>query len=91
MSARARDEFARRFRMLRLSLFPPNPMCRIAPQLSIVIEMPRPRYCDCCKLYGWCTLEMAAYSTSHGFLCEDCAIENDRETEHAWASFYGRY
>lgn len=91
MSDRARADFRRRFRMAYLAAegIIRKAQCRLALQLSIFANMPRPQYCECCRLYGWCTQEMAAYSTSLGFLCEECAEANEKETEHAWRSFYG--
>ena len=93
MSARARSEFARFGSALRYAarLGFPRVIGLLRFKGITAYVLPRPRYCECCKLYAWCTFEMAAYSTAHGFLCEDCAIDNEKETEHAWASFYGRY
>lgn len=92
MSARARAEFGRFFRAIgyaaRLGL--PHVIGLLRFKGPTAYVLPRPGYCECCKAYAWRTSEMAAYSTVYGFLCEDCADDNEKETDHAWASFHGR-
>ncbi len=86
MSARARSEFKRYFGAVRYSA-----QLGLHHVIGMVFRhrwaLPRPAYCDCCRAWAWCTDELAAYSTSHGFLCEECAEANDKETEHAWRGF----
>jgi len=50
--------------------------------------MPRPCYCWRCNEWGWCTYEPAPYSTARGYLCEECAVENDADVDAAWADYY---
>jgi hypothetical protein len=55
-------------------------------------NVPRPGYCCapwCGGMWTWLTNETPAYSAHDGcYICEDCAAENDLETEAAWASYY---
>jgi len=52
-------------------------------------EVPRPGYCHCCGAWAWLTNETPAYSAHDGaYLCEECAIENDKNTEAAWTEYY---
>lgn len=51
--------------------------------------MPRPGYCLRCGFWCWLTNERPAYSAHDGaFICEECAIDNDDETEAAWAEYH---
>lgn len=51
--------------------------------------MPRPGYCIRCNAWCWLTNERPAYSAYDGaFICEECAIDNDYETECAWREYY---
>jgi hypothetical protein len=51
--------------------------------------LPRPGYCACCGGWAWLTNERPAYSAYDGaFICEECAVENDKETAAAWAEYY---
>ena len=50
---------------------------------------PRPGYCQCCGSWAWLTNETPAYSAHDGaYICEPCAIENDKDTEEAWREYY---
>ena len=52
-------------------------------------NLPRPGYCQCCNYWAWLTNETPAYSAYDGaYICEECAIVNDSETEHAWSEYY---
>jgi hypothetical protein len=65
-----------------LRLFFRNPLISLR-------KFPKIGYCDCCGSWGWNTNEVPAYSAYDGaYLCEECAIENDKETDMAWAAYY---
>lgn len=50
---------------------------------------PKLGFCLCCGSLSWLTNERPAYSSYDGaFLCEDCANENDKETDLAWQDYY---
>lgn len=51
----------------------------------------RPAYCCICGCWSWSTWERAPYSTGAGFLCEECAEDNDKELEAERQDVYGYY
>jgi hypothetical protein len=51
----------------------------------------RPAYCCMCGCWSWSTWERAPYSSGCGYLCEDCAEENDRGLEAERRDVYGCY
>lgn len=51
----------------------------------------RPAYCCICGCWSWSTWERAPYSSGCGYLCEDCAEDNDRGLEGERQDVYGGY
>lgn len=50
--------------------------------------IPRPGYCERCRDWCWLTQERPCYTSATAFLCEECAIDEENEWAHFYASFY---